>query len=112
MICGIEQYGIFWSRMCSISALPREVALPMTARSGAGFRFSSRKPSFHSMPRELSSVEAGGYTFTSEPVTRKPLSFNIPATGAMADPAIPSRWMCSVVLKVRTAVAALPRPLP
>ena len=40
--CGIEQYGILLSRMHSTSALPREIALPITQRSGAGLRFSSR----------------------------------------------------------------------
>src|ERR1700689_338183 len=57
---------------------------PTTARSGTGRKFSSRNPSFQRMPSESSNVDAGGYTPTSEPVTRNPRSFNIPATGAIA----------------------------
>src|SRR5579862_1101227 len=37
----------------------------------------------------------------SEPVTWKPRSFSRPATGAMAEPAIPRRWMCSAFFSVR-----------
>ncbi len=43
--------------------------IPDHHKSGAGFRFSSRKPSFQGIFSESSRVEAGGYTFTSEPVT-------------------------------------------
>src|SRR5579862_1149975 len=88
--CGIEQYGIFSSRMYSISGFPRATIFPTTARSGAGCKFSSRNPSFQRMPNESSKVEAGGYTFTSEPVTRKPRSLSIPATGAIAEPEMPN----------------------
>ena len=67
--CGIEQYGSFSSRIYSISGFPRAMIFPTTHKSGAGFRFSSRKPSFQGIFSESSRVEAGGYTFTSEPVT-------------------------------------------
>src|SRR6202163_3704624 len=46
------------------------------------------------MPRLSSNVEAGGYTPESEPVTRKPRSRNIPASGAIAEPPIPITCMC------------------
>src|SRR5690348_16606429 len=68
-ICAIEQYGIFSSRMASSCALPREMALPITARSGAGCRCSSENPSFQGIPSEFRRIEAGGYTPLSEPVT-------------------------------------------
>src|ERR1700688_652118 len=46
------------------------------------------------MPRLSSNVEAGGYTPDSEPVTRKPRSRSIPASGAIAEPPIPIMCMC------------------
>src|SRR5215469_14114316 len=82
------------SRTCSSSTLPREMALPTTTISGVGLRFSTAKGCATAMPSAARKSDMGGYAAESEPVTRKPRSFSIPASEAMAVPQMPTRWMC------------------
>ena len=43
------------------------------------------------MPSDSNMVDIGGYTFSSEPVTRCPRACSIPASEAIAVPQIPIR---------------------
>src|SRR5712664_1696574 len=104
-ISGNERYGIFLSSTSSSSGFPRAMMLPITAKSGAGCKCAASNELKNEIPRLSRSVEAGGYTPASEPVTRYPLSRNIPASGAIADPPIPITCTCLPSLK-------LPPPVP
>ena len=59
-ICGSEQNGIRWSRMCSSSTLPREMALPTTTMSGRGARFAAAKGCATGMLSEARKSDMGG----------------------------------------------------
>src|SRR5712664_4223775 len=115
-ISGNERYGIFLSSTSSSSGFPRAIMLPMTAKSGTGCMCTASNELKNEIPRLSRSVEAGGYTPASEPVTRYPLSRNIPDSGAIADPPIPITCTCLPSLKPPPPVPRiraflrLPRP--
>ena len=70
--CGSEQNGMRWSRMCSSSALPREMALPTTTKSGFGSRFFASNGWATGMPRSREKIRhrrIGGGVGTGDAVS-------------------------------------------
>jgi len=72
-------------------SIPREIAFPTTTRSGRGERFAAANGCATGIPSDARKFDIGGYAALSEPVTRKPRSFSIPASDAIAVPQTPIR---------------------
>jgi hypothetical protein len=60
-------------------------------KSGLGVRFVGLYPFRTGMDKSLKRLLMGGYIFSSEPLTRYPSCFKIPARGAIPAPQIPMR---------------------
>ena len=89
--CGIEQYGIFSSRMYSTSALPREMALPINAQGRARASDFLRGTFVPVNPERIEKRGRGRIDVDVRAGDVEAALLQHAGDGAMAEPAMPRR---------------------